>query len=70
MHNANVNGYQLMYDAHTLLEQHRGTAALFPFYSLSSFSAVSFCVFVILTLLFLFLGASLVSFNSLTRQDV
>ena len=48
-----VNGHQLMFDAHTVPEKHSEFAVLFLFYSLSSFSAVSFCVFVILTVLFL-----------------
>ena len=46
MHSGIVNGYQLLCDAHTVLEPHRGTAALF--YSLSSFSTFSFYVFVTL----------------------
>ena len=37
MHSGIVNGYQLLRDAHTVLEPHRGTAAFFFFYSLSSF---------------------------------
>jgi len=37
MHSGIVNGYQLLCDAHTLLEPHRGTADLFLFYSLLSF---------------------------------
>ena len=37
-----VNGYQLQCNAHTMLEPHRGTAALFLFYSLSSFSSFFF----------------------------
>jgi len=39
-----VNGHQLLCDAHTLLEPHMGTAALFLFYSLLSFSTFSFSV--------------------------
>ena len=54
-----VNGYQLMCDANSIPEQHRGTAALFLVYSLSSFSSFSFYMFVTLTVLFLFLGASI-----------
>ena len=39
------NGYQLMFDADTVPEKHRGTASLFLFCSLSYFSSVSFlCV--------------------------
>ena len=52
-----VNGYQLLCDAHIMLEPHRGTVAFYLFYSLSSFSPFSFYVFVTLTVLFL--GASL-----------
>ena len=48
-------------------EKHRGAADLFPFYSLSSFSAVSFFVLVILTVLFLFLGAAIVCVEILKR---
>ena len=55
-----VNGYQLLCYAHTVATQYRGIASLFLFYGLSSFSAVSFCMFVILTVLFLFLDASIV----------
>jgi len=35
-----VDGYQLLCDAHTLLESHRGTAAYFLFYSLLSFQVL------------------------------
>ena len=52
MHSDIVNRYQLLYEAHTVPEQHRGTAALFLFYSLLSFPVFSFSVFVILTVLF------------------
>ena len=65
MHTGIVNGYQLLCDAHTVLEPHRGTAALFLFDSLSSFSTFSFFVFVTLTVLFLFLGASIGCVNNL-----
>ena len=34
------NGYQLLCDAHTMPEQHWGTAALFLFYSLLSFFTI------------------------------
>ena len=43
MHSAIVNGYQLLYDDHTVPEQHRVTAALF--YSLLSISVSSFVCF-------------------------
>ena len=56
MHSCIVNGYQLPFDAHNVLEQNRCTAALFIFYSHSSFSPVSFCVFG--TVLYIFLGVS------------
>jgi len=52
MHSGIVNGYQLLSDAHTT-GTGWGTTALCLIYSLSSFSAFSFCVFVILTVLFL-----------------
>ena len=55
MHVGIVNGYQLLYNAHTMPKQHRGTRALL-FYSLSSFSAFSYRPFS-------FLGASLVFVN-------
>ena len=58
MHSGIVNGCQLLFDAHTLPEQHTGTAALFLFHSLSSFLAVSFCVS-FCDILFLFLDASI-----------
>ena len=45
MHSGIVNGYQLLCDAHAMLERHRGTAAYLIF-SLFSFSAFSFCMFV------------------------
>ena len=60
IHSGIVNGYQLLFDAHTVLEPHRGTAALFLYYSLSSFSTFSFYVFVTLAVPFLVLGASIV----------
>ena len=44
----------------------QGTAALFLFYSLSTFSDFSF-MFVFLTVLFLFLGASFVCVNNLKK---
>ena len=42
MHSGIVNGHQLLCYAHTVLEPHKGTAALFLFYSRSSFSIFSF----------------------------
>jgi len=42
LHSGIVNGYQLLCDAHTVLEPHRETAAFFLFYSPSSFSTFSF----------------------------
>ena len=58
MHSGIANVYQLLCDAYTVLELHRGTAALFLFHSLSSFLAVSFCVS-FCDILFLFLDASI-----------
>ena len=60
MHSGIVNGYQLLCDAHTVLE-----LQLFSFYSLLSFSTFSFYVFVTLTVLLL--GASLVCVYNLKR---
>ena len=50
MHSGIVNGYQLLCNAHTVLEPQRGTAAFFLFVSLLllSFYAFSFYVFVTL----------------------
>ena len=63
MHCNIVNGQLLCY-VHT--EQHWGNGAIFLYYSLSSFS-FAFCVFVTLTVPFLFWGASIVCDNNLTR---
>ena len=51
MHSGIVNGHQLMCDVHTVLEQHMETAALFVLLDnrVSSFSTISICVFVTLT---------------------
>ena len=49
-----VNGHNLLCNAHAVSERHRGTAALFLFYSLSFFSSFSFYVFVTLAVLFFF----------------
>ena len=65
MHSGIVNGHKLLCGAHAVSKQHRGTAALFLFYWLSSFSNVSFYVFVTLTVLFLFLGASIVCVDTI-----
>ena len=54
MHSGIVNWHQLLCDAHSVLEPHMETAALFIFHTLSSFSTFSFYVFVTLTVLFLF----------------
>ena len=56
MHSGIVNGYQLLCDAPTVLEPHRGTTALFLFYSLLPFSTFSFYVFVTLDSPISFLG--------------
>ena len=42
MHRNIANGHQLLCHAHTVPEQYMGTAAIFIYYSLSSFSAFSF----------------------------
>ena len=59
MHSGVVTEHQLLCDAYTVQEQHRGTAALFLFYSLSFLLRFFFLMFVIMTLLFLFLCASI-----------
>ena len=64
MHGGIVNGYQLLCDAHTILEPHRGTAAFFYFARYRPFN-FSFYVFLTLTVVFLFLGASIVCVNNL-----
>ena len=45
MHSGIVNRYHLLCYAHTVPERHKGTSALFVFYSLSSFSAFTFWCF-------------------------
>ena len=67
IHSEIVNGYQLLCDAHTVPELHRGTTALFLFYLHSSLSTFSFYMFVTPTVIFLFLGASIVCVNNLKR---
>jgi len=60
MHSSIVNGYQLLCDAHTVLEPHRETAAvLFHFFFL--------CVCHSWQSLFLFLGASIFCVNNQKR---
>ena len=65
-HSGIVNGYQLLCDAHTVLDPHRGTAAFFYFTHYRPIPLFLF-VFVTLTVLFLFLGASIVCVNNLKR---
>ena len=55
MHNGIVNGYQLLCNAHTVLEPHRGTAAFFYFARHRPFN-FSFYVFVTLDSPISFLG--------------
>jgi len=63
MHSDIVNGHQLLCDAHTMLEPHRGTAALFlTILSFSAFFFLCVCLFESL-----FFGASIVYFNNLMR---
>ena len=63
-----ANGHKLLCDAHTVLKQRRGTAALFVLLTIMSVSTFSFCIFVSLTVLFFFLGASIVCVhNNLKR---
>ena len=66
MHIGIINGQQLLCDAHTVLEPHSGTAAFFFLFThYRPFSTFSFYVFVTLTVLFLFLGASIACVNNL-----
>ena len=60
MHSGIVNEYRLLCEAHIVLEPHIRT-----FYSLSFFSTFSFMCLSLLTVLFLFLGASIVCVNNL-----
>ena len=50
MHSGIVNGYQLLCDAHNVLEphSHRGTADIFPILFVILFTTFSFCSFVTL----------------------
>ena len=66
MHSAIVNGYKLLCDPYTVLEQHRVTSTLFAFYLLSSFSAFFYCVSHSDSPIS-FLGACLVCVNNLKR---
>jgi len=63
MHSGIVNGYQLLCDAHTVLEPHRGTAAFFFFTHYRPFPLFIFMCLSLLTVLFL--GASIVCVNKL-----
>ena len=68
MHSNIVNGRKLLCDAYTVPEQDRGTAALFVL--LSYFFAISFYMFVTLTVPFHFLGASIVCVrNNVKRAE-
>ena len=58
MHSVIVNGYQLLCDAHTVLEPNRGTAAYFFFTRYCPFPLFLFMCLSLLTVLFL--GAILV----------
>ena len=72
MHIGVINGYQLLCNAHTVSlcwNNYGGTAASYPFYSLSSFSAISFvCLSFLLMVLFPLLGASINCVLNLTRE--
>ena len=59
MHSGISNGYQLLCDAHAVLEPHRGTAVFF-FTHYRPFPLFLFMCLSLLTVLFLFLGASIV----------
>ena len=64
MHSSIVNGYQMLCCTNI------GELQLYLYYSISSFSAFTFCMFVTLTVLFLFLDASIVCFSKLERAAV
>ena len=63
-----VNGYQLLFDAHTVLEPHRGTAAFFYFTRYHPFPLFLCTCLSLLTVLFLSLGASIVCVNNLKEE--
>ena len=65
MHSSIVNGHKLLCDAYAVSEQHRGTAAFFYFTSYRPFPLFLFMCLSILTVLFFFLGASIVCVNNL-----
>ena len=65
MHSGIENGYQLLCIAYTVSEQHRGTAAFFYFIRYRPFPLFLFMCLSLLTVLFLFLGASIVCVNNL-----
>jgi len=69
MHSGIVNWYryQLLCDARTVLEPHRGTAAFFFFTHYRPFPLFLFICLSLLTVPFLFLGASIVCVNNLKR---
>ena len=67
MHSGIVDGYQLQCDAHTVLGQHRGTAAFFYFTRYRPFPLFLFMCLSLLTVLFLFLGVSIVYVSNLMR---
>jgi len=64
MHSGIVNGYQLLCDAHTVSEQHRGTSALFLFYTIVLFRFFCICHS---DSPISFLGTCIVWVNSLAR---
>ena len=66
MHSGIVNGYQLLCDVHTVFEPHRGTAAFFYFTHYRPFPLFFICLS-LLTVLFIFLSASIVCVNNLKR---
>ena len=53
MHSGIVNGYQLLCDAHTVLEPHRGTAVFVCFTHYRPFQLFLFMCLSLLTVLFL-----------------
>ena len=63
MHSNIVNGHTLLYNAHTVLEQHRGTLALFALLFIVLFRLKKKCLS-LLTVLSLLLGACLFSLKA------
>ena len=65
MYSGIVNGYHLLCDAYTVLEPHMGTEAFFYFTRYRPFLLFHFMCLSLLTVRFLYLGASIVCVNNL-----